>query len=250
MARGYEEFATGQLVPTATINDKFIKQGIPYFADATARDAAITSPLEGMHAYTADTDTLWQYSGSGWVDKFVAKTLVDAKGDLLVGTADNAIARVAVGANGSVLQADSTQAGGVSWLAGGTDRLVYTGFSINEAAVTTNSQLYRIMFTGGTTVQNRQLPVVADRAGSVVGISVAADAARNAGSMTFEVYINGSGTGLTVVLDGTNTQYHYTVQAAGLDTFSAGARLDVRATNASWGPAGAQFEASIIVQNT
>jgi hypothetical protein len=41
---------------------------------------------------------------------------IDAKGDLLVGTADNALARLAVGADGKVLVADSTEATGLKWI--------------------------------------------------------------------------------------------------------------------------------------
>ncbi len=47
----------------------------------------------------------------------VAKALVDAKGDLIVGTADNNVARLPVGTNGQVLTVDSSQAGGVKWAA-------------------------------------------------------------------------------------------------------------------------------------
>lgn len=47
----------------------------------------------------------------------VAKALVDAKGDLFTGTADNTVGRLAVGTNGQVLTADSTQAGGMKWAA-------------------------------------------------------------------------------------------------------------------------------------
>ena len=47
----------------------------------------------------------------------VAKTTVDAKGDLIAGTADNTIARLAVGANDTVLTADSAQATGLKWAA-------------------------------------------------------------------------------------------------------------------------------------
>lgn len=54
------------------------------------------------------------HSGSAHAD-FIAKSLVDAKGDLIAATADNTVARVAVGSNGKVLTADSTASAGVSW---------------------------------------------------------------------------------------------------------------------------------------
>jgi hypothetical protein len=40
---------------------------------------------------------------------------IDAKGDLLAGTADNTIGRLAVGTNGQVLIADSAEATGLKW---------------------------------------------------------------------------------------------------------------------------------------
>lgn len=42
-------------------------------------------------------------------------TVIDAKGDLLVGTADNTAGRVAIGANGTRLAADSSQTAGLIW---------------------------------------------------------------------------------------------------------------------------------------
>jgi hypothetical protein len=47
----------------------------------------------------------------------LTKKLADAKGDLLVGTADNAISRVGVGTNGQVLTADSNETSGLKWAA-------------------------------------------------------------------------------------------------------------------------------------
>ena len=40
---------------------------------------------------------------------------IDAKGDLLAGTADNTIGRVAIGTNGQVLTADSAETTGMKW---------------------------------------------------------------------------------------------------------------------------------------
>ena len=45
----------------------------------------------------------------------VPKVLVDSKGDLFVASADNVVARLAVGANDTVLTADSAQSAGVKW---------------------------------------------------------------------------------------------------------------------------------------
>ena len=47
----------------------------------------------------------------------LTKKIADAKGDLLVGTADNAISRLGVGSNNYILTADSNEATGVKWAA-------------------------------------------------------------------------------------------------------------------------------------
>jgi len=47
----------------------------------------------------------------------LTKKIADAKGDLLVGTADNAISRLAVGQNNYILTADSAETAGVKWAA-------------------------------------------------------------------------------------------------------------------------------------
>ena len=47
----------------------------------------------------------------------VAKTIVDAKGDLIAATAADTVSRLAVGANNTVLTADSSTATGLKWAA-------------------------------------------------------------------------------------------------------------------------------------
>ena len=47
----------------------------------------------------------------------IAKTIVDAKGDLIAATAADTVSRLAIGTNGQVLTADSTAATGMKWAA-------------------------------------------------------------------------------------------------------------------------------------
>jgi hypothetical protein len=56
----------------------------------------------------------------------IAKTIVDAKGDIIAATAADTVARLAVGANGTVLTADSAEATGLKWVAGGAPTTSYT----------------------------------------------------------------------------------------------------------------------------
>lgn len=50
----------------------------------------------------------------------VSKTVIDAKGDLLVGSAADTLVRLAVGGtNGHVLTVDSAETSGLKWAAGG-----------------------------------------------------------------------------------------------------------------------------------
>ena len=63
---GFKTFASGDVLTAADVNTYVMQQQVMVFADATARDAAITSPTEGMHAYLKDDDKLHYYDGSSW----------------------------------------------------------------------------------------------------------------------------------------------------------------------------------------
>ena len=70
----------------------------------------------------------------------IAKTIVDAKGDLIAATAADTVARLAVGTNGQVLTADSAEATGVKWstLTSGGMTLISTT-TLSGTSVTLNS---------------------------------------------------------------------------------------------------------------
>jgi microcystin-dependent protein len=68
-----------------------------------------------------DTDNVWKVGGWSmgansyalWREGYIP--IIDVKGDLIAGTADNTVARLAVGTNGQTLIADSTQTTGLAW---------------------------------------------------------------------------------------------------------------------------------------
>jgi hypothetical protein len=67
---------------------------------------------------------------------------IDAKGDLLAGTADNTIARLAVGSNGQVLTADSTAATGLKWATGGSGKVLQVVFASNSSLTATSTTTF------------------------------------------------------------------------------------------------------------
>lgn len=80
-------------------------------AQGGTTDIAHSSGATVRHVLTSIELTAFETAKNN----YISKTTVNAKGDLLVGTADDTITRVAVGANGTILTADSTQASGVAW---------------------------------------------------------------------------------------------------------------------------------------
>lgn len=80
--------------------------------------ATIGTTPRPAYVYDSETDT-WVPVGVGphTHDNFIASTTIDAKGDLLVGTANDTLTRQAVGTNGTRLIADSAQTTGVAWAA-------------------------------------------------------------------------------------------------------------------------------------
>lgn len=71
--------------------------------------------------------------------------------------------------------------------------------------------------------------------GSIVGLSVAVEAARTAGTLTLQPTINGTAHGDGVIIDDDPTQYNTVTYARGTYQFTAGQRIGMdMTTDASW----------------
>ena len=137
---GFKTFTTGEVLTAADTNG-YLMQGVLVFASSAARASAITSPQEGQYSYLKDTNSTEYYDGAAWIAAPIGDitgvtagtgisgggtsgtvtvtnsmaTAIDAKGDLIAGTAADTFDRLAVGTNGQTLVADSTASTGLKW---------------------------------------------------------------------------------------------------------------------------------------
>ena len=85
---------------------------------AQAGTSAITHTAGATvkHVFTGDDATFFT-AGVATADAAIAKSIVTTKGDILVATGSGTIVRQGIGANNTVLMADSVEADGVKWAA-------------------------------------------------------------------------------------------------------------------------------------
>ena len=115
--------------------------------------ATISNTPRPGYAWDA-TDNVWYPIGTGthshsdYITQATAisPTLVDAKGDIIAATAADTVARLGVGANDTVLTADSTTATGLKWAvpATGSQTNLATGtFSTTTITLSSISSAYK-----------------------------------------------------------------------------------------------------------
>lgn len=87
---------------------------------ASVQDSAPAAPVSGQLWFNSLTGGTYVYYGTNWIEVGASPfsalvNTINAKGDLLVGTADNTIGGLAVGSADQVLTVDSSTATGLKW---------------------------------------------------------------------------------------------------------------------------------------
>jgi hypothetical protein len=140
---------------------------------------------------------------SSTVSAGIPATLLDAKGDLIVGSADNTAARLAVGGtNGHVLTVDSAESLGVKWAA--------AAGGVGGGTGSTDNSILRSDGTGGSTLQASGL-VIEDTVTAFTTIT--GDAGTDIITATGSAFANGQRVRFTALTGGTglNTTTNYFV---------------------------------------
>jgi len=198
---GYKLFNTGDVLSASDVNTYLMQQTVMSFASSAARTTALASVLaEGMVTYLQDTNVVEIYTGSSWVSlddpNAIQNSIVDAKGDIIAATADNTPSRLAVGANNTVLTADSSTATGLKWAAiagGGGKVLQVVNFTNStQADSTSTSQTTVITATITPSATTSKILVLSNLAGCAMLTSGTNDwgegnMTRNAGVASWNV---------------------------------------------------------------
>ena len=179
----FKDFAAGDILTAADVDDYLMRQSIMTFADSATRDTALSAVLaEGMFCYLDDTNAFQYYDGSAWAD-------VSNPGDITAVTAGTAL--TGGGTTGDVtLNVDLTA------VATGVKEEVNTADFITDATtartLTSTDAGKTILFTSATAVVvtvnlstdfpvGQRVDIIADGAGA---LTVTASGATIAGAAT------------------------------------------------------------------
>lgn len=160
-----------------------------YIAMASDSNGGAVESLYASAFYTNEAPTTGLTSGVLWVDKDSAaldtyvydstllpgdpwvrindlKNIVQAKGDILIGTGSEDLDNLAVGANGTVLTADDTQTLGVKWQA----PVVYSQPTLGSTAIASGATVTNVddLTINSTTIPTSKTLVATDSTAYVV----------------------------------------------------------------------------------
>lgn len=193
---GYKLFNTGDVLTAQQVNEYLQQQTVMVFANSTARTTALSGVLaEGMMSYLQDTNSVEVYNGSAWVGVSSDQIPLTTKGDLL--TFSTSDTRLGVGADGTVLTADSTTATGLKWsvvTAGATHN--YQAFTSSTTWTVPSSAKYVDVLVVGGGVGGRGGKRAVDNSFS----------GGTGGALTFasDIFLNGTGTVAITIGAGSN----------------------------------------------
>jgi hypothetical protein len=207
-------------------SSKYPLAKVPEMADAADIQVALkyyhwgqetepeSAPTAGITSYIAAIEDDIS-SINTTINNIVNKTIIDAKGDLIVGTADNTVDNLTVGSDGYVLTADSTNTGsttGSGALVFGTTPTLNRSFLVSPREKVTISATAAGSATHNFDVVTQSVLYYTTNASGNFTLNIRGD-----GSTTLDSLLN-TGDALTVVFlvtNGATAYYHSTLTIDG-----------------------------------
>lgn len=187
---GYKAFTGGAVLTAAQVQGYLQDQAVMKFASATARDAAITSPTEGMVCYLADSSAIFAYDGGSWCIVPVQSEYILASNYTIASPTTAAQNLLAASGSGASLGAGFTyEVEGVFkiQIGAGTNG-TQPNFQLTYSGTAASSSL---VFNAGTNTAGFASAATASLAGSTVGVPTASLGGGAAGGNYWTVYLKG-----------------------------------------------------------
>ena len=144
----------GDVATTAPVAGSFTPSGIPNgYIWVDSNGSLGGAPIGATAVFTNSAPTSSITTGTVWVDKdattitanpFIPQSTINAKGDLLVGSANDSIVTLSAGTNGYALTADSSTTSGLTWTDTSASSQTLTNKTISLASNTLSMTLAQL----------------------------------------------------------------------------------------------------------
>jgi hypothetical protein len=142
-----------------------------YHAQAAATSATSAATSASSAATSASSAATSASLAATIVASAVSGTLIDAKGDLLVGTANDVVARLPVGTDGYLLTVDSAQTSGIKWAAAPVSLPTQTGNSGKALTTDGTTASWSTTINGTAIPATKTLVVTTDKLSALAATS-------------------------------------------------------------------------------
>jgi hypothetical protein len=184
------------------------------------------------HVLTS-SDLIYFRDGVATANGAVPESVVTAKGDLLAASASGVVARVALGTNGYILTADSTQSAGIKWAAATAEIPSQTGNG-GEYLTTNGSALSWSPINIAINAKTDNYTLIASDAGKMITMTASSNKTITVPNGIFavgqQIAIAGLGAG-SVLIDSDGTSVIYATPGYSLRTQYSTAALVCIASN-------------------